>query len=96
MSTKNRYQYNNSIDEECSLAPKTSRLRIRRSIEQRQPIAFYPEVNIKPNIVTDANGKSFRVTKIYNPDGVYHYRADEVKFCMIKVPGTSYYRPLYE
>ncbi|AEQ60809.1 hypothetical protein [Acanthamoeba castellanii mamavirus] len=58
---------------------------------------WYPEIQNQNNIMKDPKtGQLFRVKKIYNPKGKYHYEINSVKRQTKRKPGTTYYTVTYE
>ena len=57
--------------------------------------AWYPENKLPHKTITDpTTGKRYRVYKIYDNNGSYHFEREELVAAFRKKPGTNYYRPV--
>lgn len=56
---------------------------------------WYPENKLSYKTIRDpSTGVRYRVNKIYDDDGSYHFEREELVPAFRKKPGTNYYRPV--
>ena len=63
----------------------------------KNPDIWYPENKLSFKTTIDPlTGKFYRINKVYDANGKYSYRYDELNKNAIKQPGTNYYRPVFK
>ena len=72
---------------------------IPAGITRKVPVnsdVWYPENKLAYKTIYDpATGKRYRIHKIYNDDGLFHFEREELIQAFRKKPGTNYYRPVH-
>lgn len=87
--TKHYYKIDRIFeDADASIIPK--------SIEKNTEL-WYPANNLSYKTMFDPKTNRFyRVNKIYDDKGKFRITHDKLTQQMIKLPGTSYYKPIYQ
>lgn len=69
---------------------------IEQNTPKKNPDIWYPQNKLSFKTMRDPiSGKYYRINKIYDNNGDYYYKCDELKYNIQKKPGTNYYIPVY-
>lgn len=62
-------------------------------VGKKDPDIWYPENKLSFKTVRDTNGKYYRISKVYDLDGIYSYQYNPLNNLVVKNSGTNYYQP---